>query len=88
MVLSNTLSGHAVPLHSHPNEQVGIVYVGKAALKIGAEERTMKKGDFYRISSNVPHVDMCLGNEPFVMLDIFYPLREDFIQKLGRQLHL
>lgn len=26
--------------------------------------------------------DTCIGNNPFIMLDIFYPLRKDFIKKL------
>lgn len=32
MVLNATLPGHTVPLHSHPHEQVGMVYAGKASL--------------------------------------------------------
>ncbi len=83
MVLSSTLPNHSVPLHSHPHEQIGIVYSGKATLRIGNEERNVKKGDFYRIPANVPHSDKCIGNKPFVMLDIFYPVREDFIRKLS-----
>ena len=82
MVLSATLPGHTVPMHAHPHEQVGMVYAGKAVLRIGKEERTVEKGDFYCIPANVSHGDTCLGNEPFVMLDIFYPGREDFIEKL------
>jgi quercetin dioxygenase-like cupin family protein len=82
MVLNETLPDHSVPLHSHPHEQVGIVYDGKAKLRIGDEERIVQKGDFYRIPGNVPHGDTCIGNRPFVMLDIFYPVREDFIEKL------
>ena len=81
MVLNSTLPGHEVPTHSHPHEQVGMVYSGKAKLRIGDEERMVQKGDFYCIPSNVPHSDTCIGDEPFVMLDIFYPVREDFIQK-------
>ena len=84
MVLNSTLPGHTVPVHSHPHEQVGIVYSGKAKLKIGDEERTVEKGDFYCIPSDVPHTDTCLGEEPFVMIDIFYPIREDFIKKLKK----
>lgn len=83
MVLNATLPGHAVPEHSHPHEQVGIVYSGKAALKIGGEERIVQEGDFYCIPANVPHSDTCLGDKPFVMLDIFYPVREDFIKRLN-----
>ena len=85
MVLNATLPSHTVPLHVHPHEQIGIVHSGKALLKIGGEERVVKKGDFYRIPANVPHSDTCIGDKPFVMLDIFYPVREDFIEKLKAQ---
>jgi quercetin dioxygenase-like cupin family protein len=84
MVLNATLPNHSVPAHSHPHEQIGMVYSGKAKLKIGDEERIAKKGDFYCIPANVPHSDVCIGDKPFIMLDIFYPLREDFIQKLSK----
>ena len=82
MVLNATLPGHTVPDHSHPHEQVGVVYKGKARLKIGEEERIVQQGDFYCIPANTTHGDTCLGEDPFVMLDIFYPVREDFITKL------
>jgi len=82
MALNTTLPGHTVPQHSHPHEQIGMVYSGKARLCIGDEERIVQKGDFYCIPSNVPHSDACIGDEPFVMLDVFYPVREDFIRKL------
>jgi len=81
MVLSATLPEHSVPIHTHPHEQVGMVYSGKAILKIGSQEKIVKKGDFYCIPANVPHGDTCTGKRPFVMLDIFYPVREDFIKK-------
>jgi len=82
MALNATMPGHTVPQHSHPHEQVGMVYSGKAKLCIGDEERLVKKGDFYCIPSDVPHSDTCIGDEPFVMLDIYYPVREDLIEKL------
>ncbi|MGB9925765.1 MAG: cupin domain-containing protein [Candidatus Bathyarchaeales archaeon] len=81
MVLNITSPGHAVPLHAHPHEQIGMVYSGKATLRIGDEERIVERGDFYCISANVPHTDATIGDEPFVMLDIFYPVRQDFIEK-------
>ena len=82
MALNVTLPGCTVPTHSHPHEQVGMVYSGKATLRIGDQEQVVKKGDFYCIPSDVPHSDTCIGDEPFVMLDIFYPVREDFIARL------
>lgn len=85
MVLNATLPGHTVPMHSHPHEQIGMVYAGKANLRIGNEERIVQKGDFYCIPGNIPHSDTCIGDEPFVMLDIFFPVREDFIEKLNQK---
>jgi quercetin dioxygenase-like cupin family protein len=82
MVLNATLPGHTVPTHCHHHEQIGMVYAGKAVLRIGDEEQIIQKGDFYRIPADVPHSDTCIGDEPFVMLDIFYPVREDFVEKL------
>lgn len=83
MVLNATLPGHEVATHSHPHEQIGMVHSGKARLTIGDEERLVEKGDFYCIPSGVPHSDVCVGDEPFVMLDVFYPTREDFLAKLA-----
>jgi quercetin dioxygenase-like cupin family protein len=85
MALNATLPGHSVPIHSHKHEQIGMVYGGKAKLRIGAEERIVEKGDFYRIPANTPHCDTCLSKEPFVMLDIFYPIRNDFLRKLNNK---
>lgn len=84
MVLNATLPGHTVPLHSHPHEQIGVVYSGEAVLRIGGEERRVKKGDLYCIPADVPHGDTTIGDEPFVMLDIFHPVREDFVERCGR----
>lgn len=38
MVLNATLPAHTVPMHSHPHEQIGMVYAGKAVLRIGDKE--------------------------------------------------
>jgi len=69
MVLNATLPGHTVPEHSHPHEQIGMVYQGKANLKIGEEERIVERGDFYCIPANVPHSDTCIGESRFVKLN-------------------
>ncbi|MFX1426850.1 MAG: cupin domain-containing protein [Promethearchaeota archaeon] len=83
MTLNATLPGYSVPTHSHKHEQIGIVYEGEAKLRIGNEERIVKKGDFYCIPANTPHSDECIGEKPFIMLDVFYPKRRDFLRKLA-----
>ncbi|MFX0005381.1 MAG: cupin domain-containing protein [Promethearchaeota archaeon] len=81
MALNATLPGYTVPIHSHKHEQIGMVYRGQAKLRIGDEERIVKQGDFYSIPSGIPHGDTCIGDKPFIMLDIFYPIRKDFLKK-------
>ena len=41
--------------HSHPHEQVGMVLEGRAIFYIGDEEKTLSKGDMYRIPGHVKH---------------------------------
>ncbi len=81
MSLNATLPGHTVPMHTHPHEQISMVYASEAPLRIGAEERNARTGDFYCIPAGVPHRDTTIGGESFVMLDIFHPVKEDFIEK-------
>lgn len=83
MALNTTLPGHTVPMHTHPHEQIGVVYSGRALLRIGEEEREVGPGDFYCIPGGVPHGDTTIGDEPFVMLDIFYPVRKGFLARLN-----
>jgi quercetin dioxygenase-like cupin family protein len=73
------LEPHAVvEEHSHPHEQVGMVIEGKAIFYIGDEHKTLKAGDLFRIPGNVPHKVVAL-EEPFKALDVFHPIREDYL---------
>jgi len=82
MVLTTVDGGCTVPEHAHPHEQIGVVYSGRARMKIGSEEREIGQGDFVAIPSGVAHSAVCLGEEPFAMVDIFSPVREDFLEKI------
>lgn len=63
--------------HSHLHEQVGMVLEGRAIFWIGGEEKTLGKGDRYRIPGHVKHRVKAL-DEPVKALDIFYPIRDDY----------
>lgn len=82
MVLTEIAPGVTVPAHSHPHQQMGTVYAGKAEMRIGDQVRTIAKGDFCVMPSDVEHGATCVSDEPFVMLDIFYPARKDFLEKI------
>jgi unsaturated pyranuronate lyase len=74
-----TLEPHAVvEEHSHPHEQVGIVLEGEAIFTIGDEEKRLGPGDIFRIPGNVRHKVIAL-DKPFRALDVFYPIREDYL---------
>ncbi|MEI7554263.1 cupin domain-containing protein [Candidatus Chlorohelix sp.] len=72
-----------VPLHSHPHEQMGTVLEGEFIFYIGdlAEEngKRVTKGDIYLAPGGVLHAARGIGDKPCLTLDIFSPVREDYI---------
>lgn len=67
-----------VERHSHPHEQIGMMLEGRAIFFIGDEQKTLQAGDRYRIPGNVPHRVVAL-EQPVKVLDIFSPIREDYL---------
>jgi quercetin dioxygenase-like cupin family protein len=81
MVLTTIAPGETVPAHSHPHEQIGMVYSGSALLRIGNDERTVSEKDLYCIPSDLEHTATAVGDEPFVAFEVFHPVRDDFVEK-------
>jgi quercetin dioxygenase-like cupin family protein len=71
--------GAVVPEHHHESEQ--ITYILEGALEFHLEGKTIVvgKGQVLRIPSNVPH--MAIALEDTLDLDIFSPIRQDWIKK-------
>lgn len=66
-------------VHTHPHEQITYVLKGKFEFNVDGKKRVIEPGDTVYLEANVPHGVICL--EEGVLLDIFTPHREDFIQK-------
>ena len=64
-------------LHSHPHTQITYVVSGTFAFTIDGETRTVHAGDTMLKEDGVVHGCTCL--EAGVLLDIFTPMREDFV---------
>ncbi len=65
-------------MHSHPHEQIGYVIEGSLVYhEAGCEDVTLNAGDTYYVAPNVEHGIDCLTDVK--LLDIFTPMREDFI---------
>ncbi len=73
--------GAVVPEHSHMHEQAGTVVSGRMVLRIGQDEREIEAGTSYLIPGDVPHYVRAL--EPTVLVEVFAPVREDFVAAEG-----
>jgi quercetin dioxygenase-like cupin family protein len=67
-------------IHRHPHEQMTMVEQGQARFYIEGEERIVGPGDVLHFPSNVLHGATMLDEE-VVLVDIFTPIREDFLQQ-------
>ncbi len=72
--------GSVVPLHSHRHEQLGIVLRGMQALVIGGEAHELGPMEGYVLPGGVEHSAYC-GPEGALVLDIFQPVREDYLER-------
>ena len=70
------------PIHSHPHEQITLVEKGRVDFFIDGQKRTVSAGDVLVFPSNIQHGATMLDEE-VVLIDIFTPLREDFLPKGG-----
>ena len=65
-------------LHTHSHIQISYVLEGKFKVNIGDECKILEKGDTYITEPDVPHGVLCM--EKGVLLDIFTPMRDDFVK--------
>lgn len=64
--------------HSHPHEQVGMLLSGNLEFTVGGVTRTLGPGDKWRIPGGVAHRVKAV-NGPATALDVFNPIREDYL---------
>jgi quercetin dioxygenase-like cupin family protein len=71
-------AGADVPTHSHPHEQTGTGLEGCFELTIDGVTQVISPGVAYTIPGGVPHSARAIDG-PAVALDIFHPVREDYL---------
>lgn len=67
------------PEHTHPHEQMSMVISGRVRFFVEGEERLALPGDVLHFPSNCLH-GATMMDEEVVIIDIFTPLREDFLE--------
>ena len=71
--------GALVPTHQHESEQISYILEGALLFRLEGKEVTVGKGQVLLIPSNVPHSAEAL--EDTLDLDVFSPIRQDWIDK-------
>ena len=64
-------------MHHHPHTQITYIVSGKFEFTIGDEVRTVCVGDTMLKMNGIVHGCKCI--EKGIILDIFTPMREDFV---------
>ena len=79
MVCRLRIAPHTVTaVHSHPHEQITMVERGRVRYIIEGQERVLEQGEMLHLPSGISHGATMLDEE-VVLVDIFSPLREDFL---------
>ena len=65
-------------MHQHPHLQIVYVPEGKFYFTVEGETKIISKGDSVLVKENALHSCECI--EEGILLDIFTPMREDFIK--------
>ncbi|MFL6439859.1 MAG: cupin domain-containing protein [Terriglobales bacterium] len=71
--------GSVVPEHSHENEQVTYILDGALKFWIDGKEIVVRTGEVLCIPAHMPHKAEAV--EDTVDLDVFYPPRQDWLDK-------
>lgn len=66
------------PAHGHPHEQMTFVEQGRVLFTIGDEQRIAQAGDVLHFPPDTWHGATMLDEE-VILVDIFSPIREDFL---------
>jgi quercetin dioxygenase-like cupin family protein len=77
MVEFRLQKGAALPLHSHPHEQIGYLVKGRIRLTVGADDHDVHPGDSWCIAGGVLHCADII--EESVAVEVFSPVREDYL---------
>jgi uncharacterized cupin superfamily protein len=78
--------GHPeVPPHSHPYDQLALILTGTLELNLDGDRYTVRAGELLYIPARVAHVGRVVGDEVVLNVDIFAPIREDYLYLAAHQ---
>lgn len=69
--------GSTIPLHSHPEEQIGYLISGQVQFSVGSEKVVCNPGDSWCFAGDKEHGVEILQDS--VVVEVFSPVREEFL---------
>ena len=85
LVMNTLIEGMELNPHSHPFEQVVYIVQGCVNFHVGDEVYNARAGSVIRIPPDIEHFAEPVGDEPVLNLDVFAPLREDYMHLVEYQ---
>ena len=79
MTLFEIKPGTPADPHSHEHEQLVYIVSGHAEFVVGEEAVKVKGGDLLVVPPNVPHSLKVIGNEPVLNINVFSPIRDEYV---------
>ena len=73
------------PPHSHPFDQVSLVLAGTMEFDIAEDRYTVATGEVLQIPAGMPHTARVVGDDVAYNIDIFAPVREDYLHLVAHQ---
>ena len=87
MVVLNRIKPDMQPgPHSHPFEQLVLILQGRTRLHVGDEVLECGPGSMVRVPPNVVHYAEPVGDEVCLNLDVFAPVRADYLHLVNMAL--
>lgn len=75
------------PPHDHPFDQISFVFEGAMEFDVGDERFTVRSGEVLQIPAGVPHTARVVGDCVAFNVDIFAPVRDDYLHLTEHQAH-
>lgn len=67
------------PPHSHPFDQTAFVFEGVMEFEIDGETFLVEAGEVVQIPAGMPHTARVVGDEVAFNVDVFAPIRQDYV---------
>lgn len=71
--------------HSHDCDQLAMIMSGRAIFNVGGQAHEVGPGSVFLIPANVEHYLEPVGDEKVINIDVFSPVREDYLHMVEYQ---